>query len=345
MQVSPCAVVDLESSSTMNGPVEVRSLALRCGNGNYRQCSSVVEFWSMLVQGIDAVQKVPFDRWDVDTVSCVGTQQRIRDHLYAKYSRYGSFIRDLDIFDPESFGLYESGQSALEPQQRELLKVSKEVSPNIERKHIIDHKNTVDVFVGLCTNDGDVMGREVAARLVLQDATMTNHIKLENLIQRLSESTYAFASNRISHILGFQGSSISVDCASASGLVCVHLAMNSCKLQNMTNDFSKASIAASVNLITHRLLSDLHIARQMFPIDGRCKTFDVRADGFERGEGVIAMRLHLLGVLHVNTRFGLLMGSSCIHKGGGASLRALRGPAIEYKVRCCLLYTSDAADE
>ena len=75
-------------------------------------------------------------------------------------------------------------------------------------------------------------------------------------------------------------------------------------------------------------LSDLHTS----PDVPNCrKTFDVRADGFERGEGVIAMRLHLLGVLHVNTRFGLLMGSSCIHKGGGASLRALRGPAIEYK--------------
>ena len=57
------------------------------------------------MQGIDAVQKVPFDRWDVDTVSCVGTQHRIRDHLYAKYSRYGSFIRDLDIFIPNLLAL------------------------------------------------------------------------------------------------------------------------------------------------------------------------------------------------------------------------------------------------
>jgi acyl carrier protein/LPS sulfotransferase NodH len=349
VQVSPCSVaesdyssamngpVEVDYSSAMNGPVEVRSLALRCGSGSYRQCSSADEFWAMLVQGIDAVQKVPFDRWDVDTVSSVGTQQRVRDHLHAKYSRHGTFIRDLDIFDPEFFGLYESEQSALEPQQRELLKVSKEVSPtSVERKHSIDCKNAIDIFVGLCTNDGDVTGREVAAQLVLQDATMANHVKLENLIHTLSESTYAFASNRISHILGFQGSSISVDCASASGLVCVHLAMNSCKLQNVANDFSKASIAASVNLITHRLLSDLHIARHMFPVDGRCKTFDVRADGFERGEGVIAMRLHALNVFCVNTRLGLLMGSSCIHKGGGASLRALRGPAIEYKVRCAL---------
>ena len=152
-------------------------------------------------------------------------------------------------------------------------------------------------------------------------------------------------------------------------------------------------LAASVNLILHHNLTDLHTARSMFPSDGRCKTFDASADGFERGEGAGAVLMRpasevLAGVATADEaeaqtrRYAasahgslaaaaaaaaaaatddatagdedddytyapeeervviLVRGSSTIHKGGGASLRALRGPAIQHKVRAAL---ADAA--
>jgi hypothetical protein len=177
-------------------------------------------------------------------------------------------------------------------------------------------------------------------------------------------STYAFASNRVSHMLGLVGASLSIDCASSSALVAVHMAAGEAR---QGRGKGLRCLAASVNLILHHNLTDLHTARNMFPHDGRCKTFDASADGFERGEGsgAVLMR-HASEVLAppagaadadaATQRFNtgavagraaddppeqeciivLVRGSSTIHKGGGASLRALRGPAIQHKVRAAL---------
>lgn len=98
---------------------------------------------------------------------------------------------------------------------------------------------------------------------------------------------------------------------------------------------ARRAVAAGVNLILHPTLQDLHTARDMFPKDGRCKTFDATADGFERGEGAATLAFrHAQDACHHNDNIvAYVCGSACIHKGGGASLRAMRGPAIQQKVR------------
>jgi len=44
-----------------------------------------------------------------------------------------------------------------------------------------------------------------------------------------------------------------------------------------------------VNLILHHNRSDVHTAVKLFARDGRSKTFDASADGYERGEGAGAV--------------------------------------------------------
>lgn len=77
----------------------------------------------------------------------------------------------------------------------------------------------------------------------------------------------------------------------------------------------------------------------MFPADGRCKTFCERADGFERGEGGAAVCQRPLdeALAAGDVILCVVRGSTTIHKGGGASLRAMRGPAIQHKVQMALL--------
>ncbi|KAF4462939.1 type I polyketide synthase [Fusarium albosuccineum] len=94
------------------------------------------------------------------------------------------------------------------------------------------------------------------------------------------------ASNRISHFFDLKGASATIDTACSSSLTALHLACQSLR----TGD-STMSIVGGVNLI---LNPDMFIALStlgMAGTQGRSYSFDQRAEGFGRGEGVAALLL------------------------------------------------------
>jgi acyl transferase domain-containing protein len=175
-------------------------------------------------------------------------------------------------------------------------------------------------------NDFDTVLRAQAVELTLAGRKAQ---EITDKVGRIAYSTYAFAANRVSHTLGLVGASVSVDTASASALVATHMATQEAR----KTAAGVRALSAGVNLVLHPALTDLHTARKMFPKDGRCKTFDAAADGFERGEGSAAVCQRLLDEAQAaqDIILAVVCGSTTIHKGGGASLRAMRGPAIQHK--------------
>ncbi|MGB0525383.1 MAG: acyltransferase domain-containing protein, partial [Flammeovirgaceae bacterium] len=86
--------------------------------------------------------------------------------------------------------------------------------------------------------------------------------------------------NRVSYAFGFQGPSIVVDSACSSSLLSVHLAC-----QSLQTGDSDLAIAGGVNLM---LDPETYVALSKFGglcADGKCKTFDEKANGYVRGEG------------------------------------------------------------
>jgi len=186
----------------------------------------------------------------------------------------------------------------IDPQQRCLLNVNFEAYHDAGlRKRSLTNSDGA-VFVGICNNDYDTLLRDRAAGAFLGGGGRAAVLKIA---ERIAYVTYAFAANRVSHSIGLLGPSIALDTASSSALVATHMAWCDARARDVDGGDSLAatasaevrgySNAAGVNVIMHPQLMELHSNRSMFPLDGRCKTFDASADGFCRGEGSVAIAL------------------------------------------------------
>ncbi len=82
--------------------------------------------WELIVTGGDAITKVPLERWDVDLHTATGLVHRRRDAETEAYSRHGSFVEGLDLFDNAFFGVSAADAAEMDPQQRILVQVCAE---------------------------------------------------------------------------------------------------------------------------------------------------------------------------------------------------------------------------
>ncbi len=66
------------------------------------------KFWQLLHNGVDATRDFPDDRFDVDECHDPGID----------YPRRGSFVDEIDQFDPQFFGIAPREALRIDPQQR-----------------------------------------------------------------------------------------------------------------------------------------------------------------------------------------------------------------------------------
>ncbi len=81
--------------------------------------NDVESFWKFLLEGREAVEEVPGDRWNVDRF--YDTEPGIAGKTIAKR---GGFVEGLDQFDPQFFGISPREAAAMDPQQRMLLEAA-----------------------------------------------------------------------------------------------------------------------------------------------------------------------------------------------------------------------------
>ena len=123
--------------------------------------------------------------------------------------------------------------------------------------------------------------------------------------------------NRVSYTLGVHGPSLTVDAVQSSALVAVHMACES-----LRHGESTLAIAGGVNLniIPETTLSAAR-SGGLSP-DGRCFTFDARANGFVRGEGGAAVVLKPLAraVTDGDPIYCVIRGTAVNNDGTGEGL-------------------------
>ena len=219
------------------------------------------DFWQLLEEGRDAIEETPANRWSLSKFYAPlpgpGKTQ----------SRWGGYIRDIDQFDPQLFGIAPREAAAMDPQQRMLLEVAwRALEDGGQAVENIAGQN-VSVFVGISSFDYAVAGLSSEDRGVIGAYSNTG-------------GSSSIAANRISYCFDLRGPSVAVDTACSSSLVAVHMACES-----IWNGDSKMALAGGVNAL---ILPDFYVAFSQLGVlspDGRCKTFDARANGYVRSEG------------------------------------------------------------
>lgn len=225
-------------------------------------------FWRLLQEGIDAIAEVPKSRWDVDRYYDPDPTKPNKTN-----TRWGGFLESIDEFDPQFFGISPREAVTMDPQHRLLLEVAWEA---LEDGGHIPQKlagTQTGVFIGIGTHDYAI------------------HLWQEPLNDPYATTGTGncIAANRISYTFNLKGPSLAVDTACSSSLVAVHLAC-----QSIWQGESTQALAGGVNVLLLPMGTIGFTKGGFMASDGRCKSFDAKANGYVRSEGAGIVVLKLL---------------------------------------------------
>ncbi|MDG5803679.1 beta-ketoacyl synthase N-terminal-like domain-containing protein [Streptomyces ossamyceticus] len=221
------------------------------------------DYWRLLTEGVDAVRRVPEDRWRDFTAFPPADAQP-----------YGGFLDDIAGFDADFFRITPREAAVMDPQQRILLEVVQETLDHAAVPAASLAGTATGVFVGISAPEyGQLTGADPAAVDPWAPAG----------------GALSVAAGRLAYVLDTRGPSMAVDTACSSSLVAVHHACVSLRTGE-----SDTAIAAGVNLLLSPTVTVAFRRAGALAPDGRCKPFSAAADGIGRGEGCAAVLLKRL---------------------------------------------------
>ena len=286
----------------VDAPVAIVGMACRFPGGG-----DLSAFRELLEAGTEAISEAPPGRPEL-------TERNTPDSVPIR----GGFIDGIDEFDAEFFRIAPVEARLLDPQQRLLLETSWRA---LEDAGIAPDRlrgSRTGVYAGVFTSDYRDLMVEAAAMDSAYAAT------------GVSAST---AAGRIAFALGLEGPAVAVDTACSSSLVALHQAAAA-----LRRGEADLALASGVNaILSVNQMAAFGDAGMLAP-DGRCKTFDARADGYVRGEGCGMVVLRRLAEARAegDRILAVIRGSAVNQDGASAGLTVPNGTAQERVIRAAL---------
>ncbi|CAA0078687.1 Narbonolide/10-deoxymethynolide synthase PikA1, modules 1 and 2 [BD1-7 clade bacterium] len=267
--------------------------------------------WDVFERGGDVIRHVPENHWP-GAAPFDGLDQ-------------GGFIDDIDMFEPEFFGISDREAKSLDPQQRFLLELSWE---SLERAGICPEQlqgSDTGVFIGIAGVDYVVLTSDQTDDVYRLTGTMPNT-----------------AAGRISYTFGLQGPCMTIDTACSSSLVSLHQACRALQL-------GECSLALTGGVTLQTTASTLEAMGQMdvSASDGRCKAFSDQADGAGWSDGASMLVLKRLSDAERDGDdiLGVICASGVNQDGRSAGLTVPNGPAQQRLLRRVLSEANLAPDD
>ena len=217
-------------------------------------------FWSLLERRGRGIREISADRWSLD-----GFFDPDPDAPDRSYAKHAGLLEHIRRFDPAFFGLSRREAAAMDPQQRILLQVAYDAVADSGMPLRRLSQAETGVFIGVSNTDYGLLQRY---RTQGEEPFAGTNVAL------------SIVANRLSNRFDFSGPSVGIDTACSSSLVALSQACRS-----LASGECNMALAGGVNvLLDPRMFKTFCKARMLSPA-GRIAAFDVRADGFVRGEG------------------------------------------------------------
>ena len=276
-------------------------------SGIYPKADNLDQYWERLLEGADCITEIPIDRWDYRKNYEYNTKK-----INKTYCKWGSFINDVDKFDPLFFNLSPREAELMDPQERLFLETAWNTIEDAGYTPDCLNDTTVGVYVGAMFSQYQMFGAQ-------------NALDGEQLVPG---SSFASIANRVSYFMNFRGPSIAVDTMCSSSLTSIHLAVESIKRGEC-----QIALAGGVNLILHPHKYRLLCQGGFLSRNGKSMPFGKGEGGYIPGEGVGAV---LLKPLSAAERDGdhiyAVIKSSTINHGGKTNGFSVPNPVLQGKL-------------
>ena len=278
-------------------------------------------YWCAVAGGTDGYVYAPVDRFDIEPYTRTGEEWTIG----YTYTVHGGFCKDIFSFDNDFFNVPEEEAWLLAPASRQLLERSYEALFNTGMRKKDIRGKRVGVYIGHSGDDFSIdprftMGSAEGHRFGYQ------------------ARKWSCIAGRISYTLGLRGPQALLDTACSSALVAYGVGHTA--LRQVTAEQARAGQDSG---ITEALMGGANLipgpgnyinlcGPHMLSISGRCFTFDMSADGFERGEGSSCFFARSEEAV-TREAIATVIGACLNQDGRSASMTAPNGPSQQECVR------------
>ncbi|UAW64147.1 non-ribosomal peptide synthetase [Mycoavidus sp. HKI] len=225
-------------------------------SGRFPRARNTTEFWQAIIEGRDCISHVSRKYWNM---SVAYSPLRQPDRAYSDWL---GALDDIDQFDPLFFSISPADANCMDPQQRLFLQEAWHCLEDAGYRPDTLAGSKCGVFVGCGTYGQSQNGNDLSAAGFLG-------------------ASPSILAARIAYLLDLRGPCLTIDTACSASLVAIAQACDSLVLGS-----SDLALAGGVSVMVDPSIHIMASQAGMLSPDGRCFSFDQRANGFVPGEGI-----------------------------------------------------------
>ncbi|MGH3563774.1 MAG: beta-ketoacyl synthase N-terminal-like domain-containing protein [Mycobacterium sp.] len=260
----------------MGSELPVNAVAVVGMAGRFPGADRLSVFWRNLCGGVESIVDL-----SEDDLLAAGVGERVlADHAYV---RRAALLEGIDEFDADFFGFTPYVARMTDPQHRLFLQAAFHALEDAGYDPVGGVGGSVGVYATSTTSGyllHNLMSNSDPWAVIGQGVTF-------EMVNLSLQNDKDYLATKVAHQFDLRGPALSVQTACSSALVAVHLAC-----QGILNGECDVALAGGASLrIPHRV-GYWHEAGSMVSASGRCRPFDVRADGtvFGSGVGVVVLK-------------------------------------------------------